>query len=374
MYQPRLDVAALAPQIARLEAARREILEREVAPVLARWLAQDTEVRGAHMSTRIEGNPLTEAEVRATLASPPAAPDASQRENLDYRMAGRLARQLAGDPSMDVDGGLVRALHFLCVRSTDPHGTAGQYRVRQNQVGRGRRVYVPPHPSNVPGLMDDLVRWLRERRGTLHPLILAAAAHLEFVSIHPFDDGNGRTARALTLYFVARGDWLFRDMVSSEEVFGGDVAAYYDALQSAQGDRYPGQASEITPWLRWFLDRLAEEAETTIGALRAYPETIAEIAAAYLDDGDPGRVAHALMPIALFGELTSAEYAAGAGVSRPTAVHDLNHLVDAGVLRRVGAGPATRYVSARPFTPLRREDLRQRGGLAPAPSTSAIDT
>lgn len=359
MFEPRLDVAALDQPLRLLERARTDVAELDVPPILARWLARQSEVRRAHMSTRIEGNPLTEAQVRVTLAAPPTTPDAAQLENLDYRTASDLVRQVAGGPATEIDGGLIRALHFVCIRSTDRHGTAGQYRTEQNAVMSGRTVlYLPPHPSDVPSLMDDLVRWLRAQRAQLHPLVLAAVAHLEFVSVHPFDDGNGRTARLVTAYFLARGGWLLRDLVSSEEVFGTDIAAYYAALQAAQGDRYPGQRPDVTAWVRWFLGGLLAEAETTIGAVRTYPDTFAEVSAAYADEGEPGRLAHAMWPVVLFGEVTTAEYAAAAGVSRPTAVSDLNRLVRSGILHRVGRGPATRYVSAQPWTPVRRADLR----------------
>lgn len=346
MFDPRIDIEALQPLVDAMRELRQEIGVIDVAPVLAEWTRRHTEARGAHMSTRIEGNPMTELEVRETLERGHAA-NRSERENRDYREAARFARQLADDPTGDVDGGLIRALHFLVVRETDRYGTIAQYRTEQNQVMRnGERVYLPPSPGAVPRLMGVLVEWLRERRHDTHALILAAVAHAEFVNVHPFDDGNGRTARAFTLYLLARGGWRFRDFVSTEETFGGDVESYYGALRQF-GPRYPGATVELTDWCRWFLTRFVEQARGRVRFLIGWTEERTRIAASFADLGLPARLADACAYLSLYETVTSTQYARAARISSATAVSDLNRLVEMHALRRTGAGPATRYVYAR---------------------------
>lgn len=342
-FQPRLDLDSLRALLTDLEERRQRIEALDVPPLLARWLRRITEARGAHMSTRIEGNPMTEQEVREVFARPERRTEVAEIENLNYRDAVQFASQVAGDASMPagLDAGLIRALHFLILRDVDRYGTAGQYRTKQNAVRHaGETIYLPPSPAKVGPLMDDLVAWIAAAEGT-HPLVVAAVAHAEFINIHPFDDGNGRTGRALTSLLMFRGGWWLRGFVSAEQVFGSDVQAYYSALR-AFGAKYPGQQVDFTAWARWFLEGLGRQADVRLE--EASQQLGREVLASVGDTGQRERLATALTYASLFGTVTSREYAAEAGVSAATAVSDLNWLVAAGHLERLGSGRATRYI------------------------------
>ncbi|MGE0228505.1 MAG: Fic family protein [Dehalococcoidia bacterium] len=344
-FEPGVRIDTLHPTLADLDERRQRIEALDVPPLLARWLRRITEARGAHMSTRIEGNPMTEQEVREVFARPERRTEVAEIENLNYRDAVQFASQVAGDASMPLglDAGLVRALHFLILRDVDRYGTAGQYRTKQNAVRHaGETIYLPPPPSEVAPLMEALVAWIAEAgRGGSHPLVVAAVAHAEFINIHPFDDGNGRTGRALTSLLMFRGGWWLRGFVSAEQVFGSDVRAYYGALR-AFGAKYPGAGVDYTEWVRWFLDGLLRQAEARLD--EAARQVGREAFAGIGDSGQRERLATALTYASLFGTVTSREYAAEAGVSAATAVSDLNWLVAAGHLERLGSGRATRYV------------------------------
>lgn len=349
-FDPEIDFDELQPLIDALESARQDILALDVPPMLERWLRRLNEARGAHMSTRIEGNPMTEEEVREVFARTERGADAAELENLNYRDAVRFAYQYADDAAADIDGGFIRALHFNIVREVDPHGSAGRYRLEQNVVRDGRRtIYMPPLPTEVSRLMDDLVAWLRASRGTVHPLVLAAVAHIEFINIHPFDDGNGRTARALTAYFLARGGWRLRDFVSVEQVFGGDVGEYYAELRKL-GDRYHGRSITLTNWIGWTLQRFRTVIESRVGdaeLVEIHREMFGDIFESM--EGLPARASFALTYVSLFGHLTKGQYVAETSVSPATAVADLNALVRARYLSREGAGRSTHYVGGPRF-------------------------
>lgn len=344
-FEPRIDTEGLRPLIAELEDRRQRIEALDVPPLLARWLRRITEARGAHMSTRIEGNPMTEQEVREVFARPERRTEVAEIENLNYRDAVQFASQVAGDASMvaGLDAGLVRALHFLILRDVDRYGTAGQYRTKQNAVRHaGETIYLPPPPAEVAPLMDDLVTWIGEAtRGGGDALVVAAVAHAEFINIHPFDDGNGRTGRALTSLLLYRGGWWLRGFVSAEQVFGSDVQAYYAALR-AFGAKYPGSGVDYSDWVRWFLEGLLRQSDARLE--EASQQLGREALAVIGDSGQRERLGTALTYALLFGTVTSREYAAEAGVSLATAVSDLNWLVAAGHLERLGSGRATRYV------------------------------
>jgi Fic family protein len=316
-----------------------------VPPLLARWLRRITEARGAHMSTRIEGNPMTEQEVREVFARPERRTDVAEIENLNYRDAVQFASQVAGDAKMTagLDAGLLRALHFLILRDVDHYGTTGQYRTKQNAVrNAGQTIYMPPDPAEVGRLMDELLAWVAGASRGLHPLVTASVAHAEFINIHPFDDGNGRTGRAITSFLMYRGGWWLRGFVSAEQVFGGDVQSYYAALR-AFGPKYPGQHTDFTDWVRWFLEGLLRQADTRIEEA-SRQRLDAEALTAVGDAAQRDRLTTALTYASLFGTVTSREYASEANVSVATAVSDLNWLVAAGHLERLGSGRATRYV------------------------------
>lgn len=337
---PAVALEPLRPLLGELERLRQEIEALEVPAPLDEWLRRNVEARGAHMSTSIEGNPLTEPEVRELFVRPREVVDRAEKENLDYRDAARFARAIAGDFHADFDGGLVRALHYLVVRSTYRYGEPAQWRTAQNRVSSpsGETVYLPPPPGDVPRLMSDLEAWLQGQRTQLHPLLLAAIAHIEFVNIHPFDDGNGRTARAITTYFAERGGWGLRGFVSSEAVFGLDRQEYYRRLSSL-GYRYDDRGDDLSDWCEWVLRAFAIEAATACGVVRKWVD--------HLNEGPSTRwaatVNRGYMYLALNREVSRAEYVAAVGVSPGTAVKQLNILIENMGGDRIGAGRSTRY-------------------------------
>jgi len=340
-YQPSIDHARLAPLIADLERLRQEIEVIEIAEPLARWLRRQVEARGAHMSTSIEGNPMTEVEVQDLFARHRETLDRAERENLDYRDAARFARQVANDFKAQVDSGLIRALHYLVIRSTYPWDSAAQWRVRQNRVadGAGRTVYMPPPPGEVSARMDDLVAWLRAQRMKEHALVLAAVAHLEFVNVHPFDDGNGRVARALTTYFAEWGGWGLGGLVSSEAVFGRDRQAYYRALSNA-GLRYEERSRDVTGWCEWVLRHFAIEMATAIGIVERWRDLFEDV-----PQTTWSRVfVSGYIYLAVSGSASRADYVAATRLSPATAVKQLNFMVQSGFARREGQGRSTRYI------------------------------
>lgn len=345
-YTPILNIARLQPLLDELEVLRAEIGALDVPTLLEPWLRQQTEARGAHMSTSIEGNPMTEPEVRELFAGPGASSDRVERENLDYRDGARFARQVADDQSTVFDAGLLRAFHFLAVHTTDRYDSAGQFRNGQNVVrdASGGTAYMPPPPGKVAGRVSDMIAWLQPRLDApVHPLIRAAVSHLEFVSIHPFDDGNGRTARLLTVHFAARGGWNMRGFVTSEAAFGRNRMRYYDALQRQQGGRYPiAPSPDVTGWCEWVLRRFAIEAATAIGVVTEWGKFLNRL------QGSPWarHFGAGSMYLALTGSASRSEYVRANGVSPATAVSHLNFMVQLGIARRIGRGRSTRYVIA----------------------------
>jgi Fic family protein len=340
-FEPTLRLEVIEARLQDLEDLRREIESLAVPVPLDRWLRSQVEARGAHMSTYIEGNPMTEPEVRELFERPREVTDRAERENLDYRDAQRFVRAVANDFHADIDGGLLRGIHYLVVRTTYRAGDPAQYRIEQNRVAdsTGRTVYLPPPPGEVSALMDDLVLWLRAQRRGLHPLLLAAVAHTEFVNIHPFADGNGRSARALTTYLLWRHGWGLRGFVSSEALFGRDREAYYRAL-ATQGSHYHERQQDLTDWCEWFLRSMAIEAATASGIVRRW---LNHLSSSELESAWAQQVRAGYMYLVLNREVSRSQYADAVGVSPATAVRQLNLLIGNMDGERVGAGRSTKY-------------------------------
>jgi Fic family protein len=121
-------------------------------------------------------------------------------------------------------------------------------------------VYLPPEAKDVPSLMAALVAWVdRAEKEGLPVLVIAGLTHYQFVTIHPYYDGNGRTARLLATFILHRGGYGLSGFFSLEEHHARDLEGYYGSLAlHPHHNYYEGRAdAELTPWLEYFLATLA---------------------------------------------------------------------------------------------------------------------
>ena len=142
----------------------------------------------------------------------------------------------------------------------------GRYRTGQNYVvdrNSGKRVFLPPSPDKIPDLMREFVEWANTSPH-LDYVHRAGLAHLNFVAIHPFADGNGRTARVLETFLLYKGGFRGEDLISLEEYFGRDTRRYYEAIAGSLGPVYspPGDASG---WVEYYLRAHVEQAQEALG-------------------------------------------------------------------------------------------------------------
>ena len=215
-----------------------------------------------HYSTRIEGNTLTLEQVESLLRGKQvAAPISQQREALNYHEAMQYVQSVAASSSPRLSEDTVKAVHFIVTKSLPGGYNPGRYRSGQNFVinsATQRRLFRPPPPERVQPLMDEYVRWLNTSQEGLSPYYKAGLAHLNFVAIHPFDDGNGRTARVLEALVLYLAGYKSQELVSLEEYFGLDTQGYYSAIADALGPFYEPEGRDVTPWVEYYLRAHAE--------------------------------------------------------------------------------------------------------------------
>lgn len=118
----------------------------------------------------------------------------------------------------------------------------------------GNPDYIPPEYCDIPGLLDELVEYVNTTDD--HPLIVAAVVHYQLVTIHPFEDGNGRTARLLSGYIMDLNGYGFNGIGSLEEYFAYDIDEYYESIQMGlPALYYSGRENPPHPeiWINYFL-------------------------------------------------------------------------------------------------------------------------
>jgi Fic family protein len=189
-----------------------------------------------------------------------------EKEILGYYVALEKGEQLAvaRNPVAERD---IQVLHALVMAGGKTKATPSRYRDGQNVIRDSRTqamVYLPPEAKDVPALMKDLVTWVKasESQGLPCP-IRAGIAHYQFATIHPYYDGNGRTARLLTTLILHLGSYDLKGLYSLEEYYAQNLAAYYDALTVGPSHNYYlGRAdSDITQWVEYFCVGMAESVE-----------------------------------------------------------------------------------------------------------------
>ncbi|MCK4827977.1 Fic family protein [bacterium] len=301
----------------------------------------------AHTSTAIEGNPLGEEEAMNILAEKPnpIAPDQLEKINLDE--AYEFMFFLASDKTTIIDEGIIRTINSMILKGL-PESQArarGQYRVGPSKivdsVTRERR-YLPPKSTWVPTLMKNFVldidEWIQNYPGP----VAAALAHFGLISIHPFEDGNGRTARLIADMILHITDCSADGMVSVSQEIHNQLGTYYKTLHKVQGENYKEDV-DVTDFIIFHTGALAsaaislEEKAIHFSRLR---DNITNQLSGLLNE----RQVTGLMYMVDIGQISTSRYARLTDSSQNTALTDLNPLVELGLVNRIGGGKNTRYI------------------------------
>jgi Fic family protein len=266
----RFDPEALRPGLDQVNLKCTIFENLRLDPLHREWIRQRAWVRTVHGTTRIEGNTLSDFEVEQLLdnRASRALPRKDALEILGSRSALELADAIARDGTVPVDQAVIREIHRRVLDGQSPLLTPGEYRRGENRVGGpdGEIVFTTPPSGDVPALMRALADWLVADDGTPAP-IRAALAHLEFVAIHPFNDGNGRTARALSRLMLVRGGYALDGLVSLDAWLDLRRSDYFAAIRASIGQSYePGY--DATPFAAFFLRAIAGAADHVLARLR----------------------------------------------------------------------------------------------------------
>lgn len=217
--------------------------------------------------------------------------------------------------------------------------STGPMQVVSGPYGRERVHYVAPPATKVAAEMDAFLAWFNAPLST-DPVIKAALAHLWFVTIHPFEDGNGRIARAIADLALARSEGSSQRFYSMSAQIRTERNDYYDQLERTQKG-----SKDVTAWVLWFLDCLGRAfagADGALGAVIAKGQFWERAAAMALNERQI-KVLNRLLD-GFEGKMTSSKWATIAKSSQDTANRDIAALIDLGLLRKgEGGGRSTHY-------------------------------
>ena len=333
-YAPQFSITPrLLSQVETVAALRERILGAAVEVSWIPALQKDTRTRNVHASTAIEGNPLTLEQVRALEEGRElAASDPRSRcEVVNYFAGLRYVEKHADIKAIRHED--VLELHRILAGEVMDQGEAGRYRSIAVRVGR----HVPPPPSEVSGLMFELLDWWNKRSGELSPVLSSAVLHYRFETIHPFADGNGRTGRALSLWELYRRGFDTHHIFSVDEYYWEDRPRYYAALEAA---RKAGE--DLTGWLEYCAEGLQQTLERVWLRVQTYN----------LKSPDKlvlrPKQERLLQLLRDHRSMAPAEIWAALGVSRQGAMDLLRPLLEAGLVEKIGGKKTGRYALRTP--------------------------
>ncbi len=229
------------------------------APVVNR-LRKNSKKKSSYASNRIEGNPLSEQQADEAIEQDGRRHFLRPEQEIrNYFLALSFLEEKAKKKE-PVSGKLILEIQKLVEKgaSKEKTGLRGPmppgvlFAVYDSRSGEPE--YIPPEYCDVPGLLDELTEYLNKTDD--HPLIAAAVAHYQLVTIHPFEDGNGRTARLLSGYILDISGYGFNGIGSLEEYFAYDIDEYYSSIQMGlPALYYSGRNDPPHPeiWIRYFL-------------------------------------------------------------------------------------------------------------------------
>jgi Fic family protein len=299
-------------------------------------------------SSAIEGENLNEEQVRSSIA---------KHLGMDIGGASPASRHIDGLVEMMLDATghpnepLTKERLFGWHAALFPTGrsgmrdiTTGAWRTGAMQVvsggiGREKIHYDAPEAGQLPQEMNRFIEWFNSPQ-EIDPILRTALAHFWFVTIHPFDDGNGRIGRAIAEMALARADQTSERFYSMSSQIESERKTYYDALEHSQK-----MTTDITRWMKWFLECL----ERSIGRAEGTLDQVLKKARIWEKINEKPvherqrKVINRLLDN-FEGNLNTSKYAKMTKCSSDTALRDIQNLVERGVLeKKPGGGRSTSY-------------------------------
>ncbi len=332
----------IVKNLVEIASAREIVLNSYLVPKLEVSLRKDALIRATHASTAIEGNPLTLEEVsqlasgRKVMAARKAELEVLNYlrvlENIEkYQEKGKITKKNILKLHKDVTKEIL-----------DNPEHEGRYRELQVYVGdrvTGKVVFIPSPPEKVPEQMKEFIEWINSNESyNLDPVIVAGISHYEFVRIHPFIDGNGRTARALATLILNLREFDIKKFFALDDYYDSDRKAYYRALDSVNA-----RTLDLTHWLEYFTDGV-------LVSITKVKEKVLALSLEKHKKDSKGQVPLTEKQMKIIGYLqqneriTAGDTARMFKITRQAALKELSKLVKLEIIKLEGKGRGAYYV------------------------------
>lgn len=326
------------------------IIDRaKILPQQELRLRRQAVIRMTHHSTEIEGNRLNMGQVEALYAKKKIdAPDRDIYEVKNYLNALKYIEKKVAEKK-PITEKVILKIHKLVTDKTLAPQSCGHYRPGPIYVVRRRlgmpqeTLYTGPDAKQVPKLMTEFMEWLIDsEKKDVSPILVAGIAHLEIAAIHPFNDGNGRTARALATLILYQRGYDFRRLFALEDYYNTNRQDYYKAINV--GENYNKRRTDITSWLEYFVKGFKKEIDNV-------KDKILSLSAHVLDGKIKSQIY--LTPEQLkivdfldrVGRITVKDVEDILSCPRRTAQLQLQKLKKIKMIKAIGKGKATAYIA-----------------------------
>ena len=351
MFTPKYNLTdRIVKALTSVAEAKAVIEKAKILPQQELHLRREAIIRMTHHSTEIEGNGLNMQQVAALYAHRKIdAPDRDIYEVKNYLNALKYIEQVVSK-KLEITEKIILKIHKLVTEKTLHADSCGNYRkgpiyVVRRRLGMPQEViYTGPDAKKVPKLMTDLVDWLRKSIDKdINPIIVASIAHQEIAAIHPFNDGNGRTARALATLILYERGYDFRHLFALEDYYNTNRQEYYKAINV--GKNFEERRTDLTSWIEYFVNGFKEEIDNvktkiTMLSLHKVDEKIKS--QIYLTK-DQLKILDFLDQL---GKINIKDIVDVLSCPKRTAQYHLKKLKNIKLIKQVGKGPSSAYVAS----------------------------
>jgi Fic family protein len=350
MYQPKFTITPdILNAIGEISGIKTMVESSRVLPLNEAQLKRQAMIRMVHTSTSIEGNRLAEFQVDKVLSGMSvSADDKSVQEVKNYQEAIKEVEKLAAETGhLTIEK--ILNLHKILMKNLLPAEKQGKFRDGTIYVvddlgdGREQLRYEGPPADKVLFLINELLTWLQHaEKEKLHPILRAGIFHLQFVTVHPFPDGNGRMTRLLTQYILYKAGWDFRKIIVLEDFYNQDRQEYYNAENEVQGHKYH-EGQDMTTWLDYFVLGFLLEARKVAEGIKAVGFQKTDADSQIFLDRDEIQIMDFLSTT---GQITSRDVEEILKIAKRTAQLKLKNLVEKKLIKMEGKGPSSYYTLA----------------------------
>lgn len=306
-------------------------------------LKKSTLITSAGASTRIEGAKLNDEEVEKVMRGLAVSKFADRDTQEVQGYLETLQNVFDSFQTLPLRESMITSLHNQLLKYSHKDDThRGGYKKKENTVGvlgpdgQVAKIMFETTPAFLTAKeMQELVDWTSDafEKSRFHPLLIISNFIVEFLKIHPFEDGNGRLSRVLTNLLLLRSGYQFVQYVSHEQIVERRKDEYYIALRKSQ-ETFKTEQDTISPWLNFFLSVIHEQATKALTYLQEEK----------IEDTLSPKQYEVWKYLSEAGEASPGEIIKATSIVRGTVKQALDRLVELGKVKRVGLGRGTRYM------------------------------